>query len=125
MEKNKRKHFNISVKGFFLFFLPLLLLSLSMAAGFLAHEFKFGKMLLMAKEKQNIEILRRIANNDIKSVASDLFFLSVNPLLHQMLENDNPIVRQKVADEFHAFSENSKLYDQIRFIDEKGMEKIQ
>jgi len=78
----------------------------------------------MVKEKQNIAKLGKVANDDIKSVSSDLFFLSVHPLLHQMLETDNPVVRQKLENDFMEFCDNSKLFDQIRFLDETGMEQI-
>ncbi|MCP4551346.1 MAG: hypothetical protein GY834_04755, partial [Bacteroidetes bacterium] len=72
----------------------------------------------MAEELQTIERLRRIANDNIKSVISDLFFLSVHPNLRQVLENDNPILRQKVAEDFKKFCSKSMCYDQIRFLDE-------
>ncbi|MCP4551448.1 MAG: hypothetical protein GY834_05285, partial [Bacteroidetes bacterium] len=52
------------------------------------------------------------------------FFLSVHPNLRQVLENDNPILRQKVAEDFKKFCSKSMCYDQIRFLDETGMEQI-
>ncbi len=111
-------------KTFFLFLIALLVLSSGIAAIFFFQESKAQIVILKAKEQQNIEKLRRIANDDVKSVTTDLFFLSVNPVLHQMIENDNPIVRQNLADEFKMFSSKSTRYDQIRFLDETGMEKI-
>jgi len=116
--------FSFPIKFFLLFFLSFLLLFLAVAVSFLFQELKAEKIILKAKEQQNIEILRRIANDDVKSVASDLFFLSVHPVLHQMIEDDNPVVRQKLADNFKMFCSNSTLYDQIRFLDESGMERI-
>jgi len=112
------------MKKFLLFFLPLLILLFVIILGFLFQEVKSQKTILKAKEKENIEILRRVANDDIESVVSDLFFLSVNPLLHQMLDNNNSVVLNKVKDDFRTFCSNSKLFDQIRFLDEKGMEQI-
>ncbi|MCP3875740.1 MAG: hypothetical protein GY699_21625 [Desulfobacteraceae bacterium] len=68
--------------------------------------------------------MRRIANDNIMSVVTDLFFLSVHPNLRQVIENDNPTLRQRVAEDFKKFCIHSKRYDQIRFLDKTGMEKI-
>ena len=112
------------MKKFFLFFLPLLLVFFIIVLSFLFQEIKAQKTILLVKEKQKITKLGKVANDDVKSVASDLFFLSVHPLLHQMLETDNPVVQQKLENDFRAFCNNSKLFDQIRFLDETGMEQI-
>ena len=41
-----------------------------------------------------------------------------------MIDNNIPVVPQKLTDDFLAFCSNSGLYDQIRFLDETGMERI-
>ncbi len=112
------------VKYFLLFLSALLLLVTFVVVSFLLQEFKAHKRILLAKERKNLEILRRIANDNVKSVASDLFYLSAHPLLHRMLENNSPAVQRELADDFKLFSSNSTLYDQIRFLDENGMERI-
>lgn len=112
------------MKKFFLFFLPLFFLFFIIVLSFLFQEIKAQKTILLVKEKQKVSKLGEIANDEVKSVVSDLFFLSVHPLLHQMLETDNPGVRQKLENEFRIFCSNSKLFDQIRFLDETGMEQI-
>ena len=116
--------FSYPVKIFFLFFLSFLLLFLVIAGGFLFQKLKAEKKILKAGERQNIEILRRIANDDVKSVALDLFFLSVHPELHKMIDNNIPLAPQKLADDFLAFCSTSGRYDQIRFLDETGLERI-
>jgi len=113
-----------TVKSFLLIFLPILLLFSSIATTYFFIELKSQKLILMSKEQQNVETLRRIANDDVKSVVLDLFYLSIHPVLHQMIENNNPATRKKVANIFYDFSDKSKLYDQIRFLDETGMERI-
>ena len=119
-----KNNIRVSIQTFFLFFIPLMLILSIIVFSFLFQELKAQKIILMAKEKQNIEKLRRVANDDVKSVALDLFFLSVHPLLQQILEKDNPVSRLKLANDFKAFCRNSTLYDQIRFLDENGMEQI-
>ena len=121
---NMKKRVSYPIKFFSLIFLSFLLLFLGVAGGFLFQKLKAEKKILKAKERQNIEILRRIANDDVKSVALDLFFLSVHPVLHQMIDNTIPVAPQKLADDFLAFCSNSGRYDQIRFLDKTGMERI-
>jgi hypothetical protein len=111
-------------KSFFLIFLPFFALATSIAAGFLFHELKLQKETLKTGEQRQVEMLRRVANDDVKAVISDLFYLSVNPVLHQMIETGQSVIRQKLGKVFLDFSKNSKLYDQVRFLDETGMERV-
>ncbi len=109
---------------FFLIFLPLLVLSTAITAGFLFQELKSQKKILKASERREVELLRRVAINDVKSAVSDLVFLSSHHVLHQMLENDQPAIRQKLAKIFLDFCKKAALYDQVRFLDKTGMERI-
>lgn len=119
-----KEHLHNSIKLFLLFFVSSLLFFLGITASFLFNESKVQKKVLMAKERQTIEKLHRIINEDIKSVISDLFFLSAHPKLRQILENDSPNLRRELAEDFKIFCDNSMHYDQIRFLDETGMEQI-
>ena len=113
-----------NAKSFFVTFLPLFLLFSAIAIIFGFQELKSQNLILKSKERQNVETLRRIANDDVKTIILDLFLLSVHPALHQMMENDNPTTRQNLAATFKAFCEHTKLYDQIRFLDETGLERV-
>ncbi|MEE8430466.1 MAG: histidine kinase dimerization/phosphoacceptor domain -containing protein [Candidatus Desulfatibia sp.] len=121
--KNSGKPPN-TAKPFFLIFLPLLILATSIIAGFLFQELKSQKEILKTGEQRQVEMLRRMANDDVKGVISDLFYLAVNPVLHQMIETGQAAMRQKLGKVFLDFSKNSKLYDQVRFLDETGMERV-
>ncbi len=111
-------------KSFFLIFFPLFALVTSIATGFLFHELKSQKEILKTREQRQVEMVRRVANDDVKAVISDLFYLSVNPVLHQMIEIGQPVIRQKLGKVFLDFCKNSRLYDQVRFLDETGMERV-
>lgn len=115
---------SFSTKLFVLFFIPLLLCFFGVTAIFFFQESKAQKKISMSKEKQSVEKLRRITNDNINSVISDLFFLSAHPMLRRMLENDNPTLRQQLAENFMIFYGKSMRYDQIRYLDETGMEQI-
>ena len=112
------------MKRFCLIFLPLLALISAITAGFLYQETGVQRKLLLSDQRQNVELLRRLAINDIRSIILDLLFLSVHPNLHQMLENDDPDNRPKLSRIFLDFCKTKALYDQVRLLDETGMELI-
>jgi len=80
-------------KTFFLIFLPLFLLFSIVSAVFFFQEMRSQKLLLKSKERQHVETLRRVASDDFKTIISDLFLLSVHPVLHQLIMEDNPGTR--------------------------------
>ena len=112
------------MKRFCLIFLPLLVLASAITAGFLYQETEVQKKLLLSDQRLNVELSRRTAVNDIKSIILDLIYLSAHPKLHEMLENDHPDDRLKLSRIFLDFSKTKTLYDQVRFLDETGMELI-
>jgi PAS domain S-box-containing protein len=61
---------------------------------------------------------------DFKSVVSDLMILSAHDELQVMLESDEASHRKALAQEFLVFCDKKGLYDQIRFLDETGMEVV-
>jgi len=111
-------------KRFCLIFLPLLTLSSAITTGFLYQEIEVQRKILLSDQHQNVELLRRVTVNDIRSIILDLIYLSAHPQLHQMLEKDHPDDRSKLSRTFLDFSKTKALYDQIRFLDETGMEVI-
>ncbi len=111
-------------KRFFIIFLPLFVLTTVITAGFLFQDLKVRQKVLEAGAMQQVEVLRRVASNSVQSVVTDLFFLAVNPIFHQMIDTGRPDIARELADVFLTFSKNSGCYDQIRFIDESGMERI-
>lgn len=111
-------------KRFFLIFIPLLALTTAITAGFLLQELKSQRRILLAGEHRAVELLRRVAVNDIKSILTDLLFLTTHSNLRQMLENDQPAYHPELSKIFLDFCKRKAIYDQIRFLDETGMERI-
>jgi len=111
-------------KRFCLTFIPLLALTTVITAGFLLQELKSQRRILLASEHQAVELLRRVAVNDIKSVLTDLLFITTHTKLRQMLENDQPAYHPELPKIFVAFCKRKAIYDQVRFLDETGMERI-
>ncbi len=78
-------------------------------------------------ENQEISSLsqqEKIIRNDIKSILADLMLLVRHHHLHSNIEGGTGDSFGTVAEEFLIFAQQKKIYDQVRFIDHKGMEQI-
>lgn len=113
-----------SVKFFFLIFIPLALFFTCITGLFLYQEVNKQTSLLQSTEMQTIERLSRVANENIRSVVSDLFLLSAHPAMYRMIADDNVATRQELARLFKKLSRRTGLYDQVRFLDATGMELV-
>jgi len=61
--------------------------------------------------------------SEFTHIVSDLLFLAENNELQAFLDTNHPIQQNKLVKEYYFFSRRKKLYDQIRFLDDIGMEK--
>ncbi|TXT39991.1 MAG: multi-sensor hybrid histidine kinase, partial [Comamonadaceae bacterium] len=62
--------------------------------------------------------------NSIEPVTRDLMYLSRSSALHSAVEQPTPENLVHLAQDFSSFSNAKQLYDQIRWIDETGMEVV-
>jgi len=113
-----------NVKFFLLIFIPLALFFSCITGLFLYQEVNKQTSLLQSNEMQTIEKLNRIVNENIRSVVSDLFLLSADPAMYRMIADENVATRQELARLFKKLSRRTGLYDQIRFLDASGMERV-
>ncbi|TWC35605.1 C4-dicarboxylate-specific signal transduction histidine kinase [Pseudomonas sp. SJZ079] len=63
-------------------------------------------------------------NRRLSSVRGNLLFLTQQPLLAQMLERSGEAQRQQLVELFTEFSASTRDYDQIRWLDELGQERV-
>lgn len=104
--------------------LPLvvvLFLGLSAIASF---QDKTKMHLIKGDVKNRMSILQEFVSKDFEFVTSDLEILSESKILHEFIINYNKTNYEKLVEFFISFSKRKKLYDQIRFIDKNGMEKV-
>lgn len=79
---------------------------------------------LEVEERVNVRLLTQHITSSMGDVVSDLKFLSgQNELLH-MFESGDESYGDEIAREYLLFSRQKNKYDQIRFIDDTGMEKV-
>ncbi len=76
------------------------------------------------KAKHNVDILTEIIVAHFQSVVSDLLIISETKVLKDFIDIDSETNRGALAKAFFSYSKRKELYDQIRFINEKGMEIV-
>ncbi len=93
--------------------------------GLLYHlETKDNIARLKIEEQSSLQLQAAIITNSLEDVVSDLMVLSkLNELLH-WFESAEERYTDEMAREYLAFSRQKNKYDQIRFIDAAGMEKV-
>jgi hypothetical protein len=125
-KENSTKQLDLKsiLKTAFVIFIPLFIL-LSGVWLFVYHmdlkaETKFFKM----KEKQIVEFQKNVIAIDFETIFSHLMFLSELNEYEMLFEGDSLSARSNLAKEFLSASQRIEMYDQIRFLDEKGMEIV-
>ena len=112
------------LKRFLLIFLPSTILA---GLGLAAHE--YGQHIveieaLTTKETTHVDVAKKLLSKQLETVNADLLFLSKSEFLQQLLERNTPDTKKRLADEFANLADHRKAYDQIRFIDDTGMEVV-
>lgn len=62
-------------------------------------------------------------NNQLKYIAGDLRFLASEGRLQAVLDRPGPATLARLSDEYVEFSRSKGVYDQVRWLDESGMER--
>lgn len=86
----------------------------------LARENQIELNQLVKNEGRLLRSESNILSARINSAIGDLLFLSTN----YEIQKDENKRGDEIAREWQAFADNKRLYDQIRFIDQNGNEKI-
>lgn len=81
---------------------------------------------LKLEERVNVKLEMALIENSLIEIISDLRFLSQQNELIKMLDKDDAGGKHKdlIAKEYRELSRQKQKYDQIRFIDDTGMEKV-
>jgi len=113
-----------AAKYFLAIFTPLLLLLAATLWQF--YQVERGKLLFELKthDSQLVQTTGETIANELDTVFGDLLFVAGSGELLAFLENDDLNFLQELADEYLLFNKTKRVYDQIRFIDQTGMERI-
>lgn len=110
------------VRPFFFLFVPLAILLGGIIAFLYFHDAKSQQEALKLKETGRLNTQKEVVTSYIQAIATDVLTVSKHYELRMMLDNNEPRYRDSLAREFLWFSKIKKIYDQVRFLDEHGME---
>lgn len=71
-----------------------------------------------------LEVLKDVISDDFNSITSDLQIISESEILNDYIFNENKITFNRLKSFLFSYSSRKKTYDQIRFIDLSGIEKV-
>jgi len=121
----KNAYAHVALKRFLLIILPLASLVTGTAAIHYITYMESEKISHELDEEYNVSVSQKLVTNELRTVISDLTFLSKLNELWAILDHpDNDEAKQMLAQEFLYFSEKKAIYDQIRLIDSTGIEVV-
>ncbi len=105
-------------------FLPLALLLIA-GAGFYGNQAIERELTqIRNQEAANIKLGTGALSSKIEFIRHDLMFLSRHSALRDAIDQTSPKNLMHLAEDFSVFSESRGHYDQIRWIDQNGMEVV-
>ena len=110
------------VRYFFFLFVPFAILLGGMIAFLYFQETKSQQKALKLKETSRLNAENKLITSYIQAIATDVLAISKHYELSMMLDNNESRYRESLAREFLWFSRIKKIYDQVRFLDDHGME---
>lgn len=79
---------------------------------------------LTANEAAKVEIAGRSLERSIEMASSDVRAIAHTPTVEALVAHDDHANRERVARLFGTFAREKQIYDQIRYLDAAGMERV-
>lgn len=109
---------------FLTFFTPI---TLCVLIGFYALQWNEHSQYMEVKkteEHEHVNLIRSSIYRDLESLSYDALVLADSEALLTYLNKNSPENHQKLVDRLVTFSNDRLIFDQIRFLDETGMEVV-
>jgi len=114
---------NPFIQSFLRVFVSLFIALVIVMSLFMLIDVRSQRAILFSNEQNLIKLVNQAVRDDLRIVNSDLFYLANLPQLKEYLDiGGTPPALLK--ENFLLFSKHRKIYDQIRFLDNNGMEII-
>ena len=117
-------HLKIKLTLFLKFFIPIFILSTAVLSVFAWHEIKNQTSTLEIREFSNVLLKVKSIENHLNPVVADLSFMVNHHNLQEFLNSGTEISKKNLQAEFLLGVTVKTYYDQIRFIDNDGMEIV-
>jgi len=111
-------------KRFVAIFLGLTSVLIAVSFSMYHDQWELDRRTLRHREATGVALQHQLLDNDINTFVTDLKVLSAHYNLHRFLNGANAVDRRALAKEFLSFSYYKGLYDQVRFLDHRGMEIV-
>ncbi|MGR8930859.1 MAG: response regulator [Gammaproteobacteria bacterium] len=105
-------------------FLPSAALVLGLS--FLAYRRDLAGIVSDLKAKAEVSLHSAVNSTEhsLVELSRDVHYLANSHALRETIANDNPSALKDLVNDWLAYSRSKKVYDQIRWIDQNGMEKV-
>ena len=111
------------IKRWLAIFLPLIILLSGFLWLFYHTNVKASHQIIEAGEPQVVELQKQSITRNFKSIVSDVMILSQSQVLKKLLDGYDE-AKDELAKEYIPLSERKRSYDQVRYLDETGMEIV-
>lgn len=105
-------------------YLPVVVVLTGLTYGLLRVDVNIRLQKLQAQETGELKVAEQLLKHDFESASSDLRFLAQTPALKGYINTASPAEKQRVIEHFLNLAQTKQRYDQIRYFDNSGMEKI-
>jgi len=106
-----------------MFFAPLVLILAGVSLSYYFSVENANIQKLQEQSKLRLQFQTNVFSHEFQSIISDLIVLSGHHQLRQIVDGASSDYAS-LANEFLIFCTNKKIYDQVRFLDTKGMEVV-
>ncbi|MEW8013162.1 MAG: diguanylate cyclase [Candidatus Thiodiazotropha sp.] len=118
------KDTRIQLRDILRFFLPGTILLAAVLSGFYYLDYSIERELIAEREKYEVEIGARDIDQTIQGIAKDVAILANSVSLQEFLEEGSIPSLQKLGREFLNFSRSKQSFDQVRYLDANGQERV-
>lgn len=105
-------------------YLPVVVVLTGLTYGLLRVDVNIRLQKLQAQETGELKIAEQLLMHDFEFATADLQFLARTPALKGFINDASPAEKQRVTEHFLNMARTKRRYDQIRYIDNSGLEKI-
>jgi len=120
MRKNNYGSFNY----WLMYFIPFVIVIVAGGRGIFNHVYEIDKKRLEKFSTFGTSLVKHKLDNLLFDVFNDLDFIVKMPSLLALINDYDKVLIDRVNSDFISFSNSQKVYNQIRWIDETGREKV-
>lgn len=113
-----------ALKLFLLLYIPMAVVLYGLVYVFLNISTQLHLNEIKVQETGEVKVAAQLINHDFRLVSSDLRVLSKASSLQHYLDSGSAVEKERLTRLFQNMSGEKRIYDQIRYFDDRGMEVI-